>query len=97
MSSTMAQELWLLYMCSQDQRFSSDRREQLDPLGKKKFKYKELVVQQKKITARAFADGNSNVTLGISSMIRENKWDAVLAEPNDIKWYANNDEEISLQ
>jgi hypothetical protein len=55
-----------------------------------------LVVQRKKIFAGAFMDGNNNVILGISSMIRENEWNAVFAESNDMQWYIKEDEDISM-
>jgi hypothetical protein len=41
-------------------------------------------------------DGNNNVILGISSMIRENEWNTDLAELNDMQWYIKEDEGISM-
>eukprot|EP00957_Ditylum_brightwellii_P005026 382777-Ditylum_brightwellii.AAC.1 len=63
----------------------TDTREHLDPHGKKGYKCKEYSIRQKKTTAGAFVDGNNNVILGLSTMYRENEWDGVLANPNDMK------------
>ena len=65
-------------------------------MRKKEYKQKEFLVQRKKITAGAFMDGNNNVILGISSMIRENEWNAVFADSNDMQWYIKEDKDISM-
>eukprot|EP00957_Ditylum_brightwellii_P066959 5082460-Ditylum_brightwellii.AAC.1 len=85
----MATENRLPHTYNQNQWFSSDTRERVDPHGKREYKFKELSVLKKKAIAGAFVDGNKNVILGFPTIYRESDWDGVLANPNDMQWYGN--------
>jgi hypothetical protein len=96
-ASTWRRVAWNPYTYDQQLRENDERT--LIPISGPKALYRKTYNHDNgtHLTAHAYCDGNKHVTIGMSSVQRENHWDFVLRNPSDSKWYYGTEEERSIE